>query len=290
MRRGRRIGPWGGGRISLLMLGMLSLLGCAKSDPGKAPASKVPHDVKRVILKFQDSSGWTEKDLPGDSLGSNLRAYVAALRAAPDTGAIPNDPEDIWNDPLFAGFDSIFSRFDACGCSSPSDSLEVELRDGRKEKYRMYCSDARRVRPDTTLRLRIDDINMSMLDSRWEALRLQYCPKRYGCGGVPRAGWRTGIRRRVDSAWVAAYQAPKKLGDSLVHLLEQAKDPDPQVELLVTLHVRDGVAERIVVDSVGARYAELADTLAARGLSGRVGLDDGAHQYRLIAFNYFLER
>lgn len=212
-----------------------------------------------------------------------LRAYIAAVRTAPDSGTFKKDPEDAWHEEMFSGMDD-------CMCESPSDSLVVVFGDGRTERYEMYCSTTSRVRPDTTRKLRLDDISRHMLVSRWDALRLQYCPNPYGCGDVPRSYWHTGIRRLVDSTWVKAYMDPRHLADSLKVLIERVRDPDPMVEILVTLQVRDRVTERITVDSVGARYAELADTLAARGLTERVPLADGRHQFRLIAFNFFLEK
>jgi hypothetical protein len=81
----------------------------------------------------------------------------------------------------------------------------------------------------------------------------------------------------------------KQILDSL---LEVEPNPEPQVEMQVTVRLKAGKVEGITVDSVGRRYAALADTLAAWGGRNGVfpGIKDSAYRLKFVAFNYSLEK
>jgi hypothetical protein len=255
------------------------LIGCSHENEVR----ERENPVSLVTLKFQDSTGWVERKVRGDSLSPNLRKYIRALHSARDIDS--SKPADT-SDPRDAN-----PFLDDCMCESPSDSIEVTWKDGRREKYQMYCSEVLRVHPDTSRRLRVDEIVGSKLVSRWESLRARYCPNRYGCSDITRAYWRYGIEKRIGVDWVESQFVLTRLADELIVMLDSVPNPDPEVEILLTVQVKDGKAQIIAIDSVGGKYADLARRLAASGAAdGYFEPESGPQRFRLIAFNYFLEK
>lgn len=154
--------------MRLTLLTTLVILGCGK--PGNPPAASSDR-VQKVVLKFQDSLGGTETVLPGDGIGPNLRDFIAAMRAAPDSdAALKKDPADsLWNDDWFSPrpswwfgiqrmVDSTWVEAYLMKHSGLGDSLESPLEQEESPDPRVEIRVTLHVRKGITERITVDSV------------------------------------------------------------------------------------------------------------------------------------
>jgi hypothetical protein len=205
-----------------------------------------PHRVVSATLKFQDSTGWVAKTLEPDAFGSRLERVIRTARSAPRD---PADPE----------------AFGDCMCESPTDSLLLDLADGRREAYVLYCSTLLRDSASGPAPARLPEVQRYQLVARWDLLRQEHCPKGYGChDGPPPARWRDHEERWEDTAWKDSYGGFERIADEMVRMLEEREDRASEMSLRVTVEVKDGTWSVASLDSVAPDRRALAEEWIAR--------------------------
>jgi hypothetical protein len=243
---------------------------------------RVPDMRETVKLKIQDSTGYVERVIPVDSLGGNLAAFVRALREAEDPESALLDRSE--EDTLFSG-----EGWRMCGCESPLDSIELMLKDGKKRKFRVYCSDVDRVEGASHKEIRFTEINKAMLSNRWDNVRSAFCPKGYGCDdGSHLDYWYNASQVLTDSGWEENYDGNvPSLAYGFAALLKKKNASDPIIEAVYTVTAKDSIVTGIHIDSVAAGYRDWAEEFAHETVGTKVrDLDYERNTFKVTAYNF----
>ncbi len=252
------------------------VLACSK---GKTRDTHTPllsggRPVLSVLLKFQDSTGFTVRSLPVDSLGASLRKLVESV------GGIPSGPRDTG------------SEYDArgvglCMCSTSYDSLILEFSDGTRQAYLFACSAAYRESPKASLPLHLEELENRKMNIRWDKVRARYCPKGYGCsdGSSPTPDWEVLDETWFDGKWMP-YASGRMVGDTLKRMIQERNLPFRDFGIRLSVRVEAEKVKEVHLDSVDPSLQELAEELARRVMgSPRTYTRDMTFSYRLRAFN-----
>jgi hypothetical protein len=240
----------------LAVLGLATAIGAARSA-GKESIAPGPllsdgRPVARVILKFQDSTGYSVRSLSPDSVSASLRKLVETV------GVTPVGPKDTgW------GYD--VRGVGECMCSSPDDSLVLKFADGTRQSYLFSCSSAYRETPTASLPLTFEEHEKRKLNIRWEKVRSRYCSKNYGCmdRSMPSPKWVVVEQVWQEEEW-NNHSDVREIGDTLMQMLKERQLPPHDFVIRLRMDIGSQRVKHVHIDSVDPSHREMAHELARR--------------------------
>jgi hypothetical protein len=240
-------------------------------------------NIVSVKLKFQDSSGYSEKVLSEDKLPKNLEDYIKTIRAAEQPA--PKTPTAKGKKSL------VDEMLDGCMCDSPSDSLEIRTGEGRIEKYEIYCSSARRVLSGDSHPLELAERQINIQSNRWQAIRFKYCPKDFGCSDSRPPNWHFTIESPLADRYSDEHHRLNQFGLTFGHVLDSSKVGIPTVPIVFTYHAKNGKITDMAIDSLDPKFAEIGRSFIRNTLDRpitRRGPDSGT--VKITAYNAWFEK
>jgi len=273
------------GKILFVISGMATfgLLACT---PAKTAAPR--SDIVSVTVKFEDSSGYAESTLHLENLGKPLADFIAAARAAKKIKPA--------YDSVFKDTGGISDFLEACGCDSPTDSLEIHLADGKSEKYRFYCDEIRALGPGKALTLELSERDKEMQTNRWQAIRYRFCPKAYGCTDASPPGWKYFITSPSAKRFSDKKETIDGFGWIWARILDSSRVTDPRVNLVFAYQARGNKIRKLAIDSLDGKYADLGRRFLARSMGMRRNpwapdsLSEDSATVHITAYNAYFEK